>query len=1143
VSVSANKKIILDFYQFFEAQYIIVLVFTAFLLKILKPKILRHGILTIVLIFAVIIHQEINAQVFHFDRDFAPQEGLVKMPEKPLREEICLNGSWLFMPVALSGENTPEEIKAPGLPSSENWEETPIKIPSPWNVNGFTNGTGGDFIAYPSYPESWKQVKAGWLKKTVQVPGDWTGKRIILHFEAVAGFTRVFVNGMDAGEHFDSFLPFSFDVTDLATVGEQMEILVWVASGNLLNEPGKYGYRHHVGGSFWGTHIAGIWQDVYLHSIPEVYVEDSYVKPWVDRDELELEITVKNSTGISKKIQLDADIRRWINMAGSPVTEAPEIKWELGESKLFLQHEELVLEPNSSKTIILKTRVEGSLERWSPGHPALYGLLVSVCEKGQKLDNKYTRFGWRQFDIRGKELFLNGEPIVIKGDSWHFMGVPQMSRRYAWSWYRMLKDANANGVRLHAQVFPRFYLEMADEMGICVLDETAIWASDNGPRVDSESYWEACLYHVKGLVLRDRNHPSVFGWSVCNETLPVTKNVMKAPKEYLHRNIREINNWVDICMVHDPSRTWISGDGETPELQIGSPVKDKLPTVIGHYGPTAAYKYWSKHGKPWGIGETGMAYYGSPAQVAKVNGDRAYESQLGRMEGLAAEAFDLIVVQRKNRASYASVFNLAWYGLKPLALGLEDVSRAPARSDGIFFGEYTEGKPGYQPERLGPYCTTFNPGYDPSLPLYEPWPLFDAVKAANADDYRKRENTWKHKTDQTVKIARARSKQGVVWLSAPEITPAKLQFENIGVKFEALSSGERQLILIDGIRPPAAHSALVEELKSVMQNGSTVLIWGADHPSGKLIAALSGSEVRFYERDATSYLIRGEHPIIRKENLASLYFSELTRNPVSTRSMSGEWVEESGLILEACNTDWLKWNYQGEDIKTARVYRSEREAKNPGNVLVQQSVGKGELIASCIDLFESGIDGKERTARMIRNLGGKLKGKKMEIPAALNKKMELEHALFSGPFPAEDVPGIIEPGAVTLGGAIGESYWNLISAGKKGFFDSTGSGFPEHESGMTYLSFWMYSPRSLTDLLIEPDMPRLDMHVESSGALSLQVNGKVLKTDTFEGLPLEKGWNHMLIRLLQSEAERRCKVHFTSTRPGFFEEMKTVVDR
>lgn len=80
-------------------------------------------------------------------------------------------------------------------------------------------------------------------------------------------------------------------------------------------------------------------------------------------------------------------------------------------------------------------------------------------------------------------------------------------------------------------------------------------------------------------------------------------------------------------------------------------------------------KNWISIGKPWGIGEHSMAYYGTPEQVSKYNGERAYESQEGRMEGLANECYNLIANQRRLGASYSTVFNMAWYALKPLPLG------------------------------------------------------------------------------------------------------------------------------------------------------------------------------------------------------------------------------------------------------------------------------------------------------------------------------------------------------------------------------------------------------------------------------------------------------------------------------------------
>jgi len=1115
-------------------------------------------------VIALFCLQNIFSQKITFERDFAPQEGLVKSVEKPLRDELCLNGTWQFMPVELFEGITFEEIKSPELPPEDGWEEIPIKIPSPWNVNDFTNGNGGDFRAFPGYPKEWGKVRSGWLKKTTNVPADWKENRLNLHFEAVAGYAKVFINGKVAGEHFDAFLPFSFDVTDFAQAGEEMEVLVWVAHGSLFDEPGKYGFRTYVGGSFWGNFIVGIWQDVSLQKLPLVYITDTYIKPWVNKDELEVEVTIRNTTNKAQNIHLNGDVFKWINKTGTSTLEMPEINWELGEKCLTINGESDIINPNSDKVVILKTKVNGALDYWSPDNPSLYGLVLSVIGNSQPLDIDYTRFGWRQFDIQGKELFLNGEPIVIKGDSWHFTGVAQMTRRYAYAWYKMLKDANSNGVRLHAQVFPRFYLEMADEMGICVLDETGIWHSDGKPKIDSEIYWDACRKHVKNLVLRDRNYPSVFGWSVCNETLPVTRNVFNAPKELLVKNIEEINKWVAIAREFDPTRTWISGDGETPELEIGSPVKLNLPTVIGHYGPKIAYKYWSKHGKPWGIGETGMAYYGMPSQVAKINGDRAYESQSGRMEGLAAESFDLIVAQRKNKASYTSVFNLAWYALKPLELGLKDITRPPKLTDGIFFGEYVEGKQGYQPERLGPYSNTFNPGYDPSLPLYDPWPMFDAIKAAYANDFKGKQNIWKSKTDNTVKVAKSTKKQSLVWLSDKETSPAKVQFESIGMNAKPLKTSEKQLIIIDGDNPPLVIPDLIKKINSAMQGGSTVLVWHATGKSKDLIQSITQNKIEFLERNVTSYIIKNEHPIIRKENHASLYYSELTKEPVSTISIGGEWVQDANLILEACNTDWLRWNYNGEDVKTANVYRSEREAKNSGNIIVQQSFDKGELIVTTNDFFELGKVGRGKMRKMVKNLGGKLKGKIKDAPEAFNKKLELENVLFLGLFPlatadTNEVSGIskmskkeiedLKIGTYKMG-----KYWELKSAGKKNTFDFKKMDLDEKENGIVYLSFWMYSPRSLTDLLIEPDLPRLDMHLTLDHAITININGKEVKRFsrqetfndkelTFEGFPLEKGWNHVLIKLVQTTGDWRFKMNFTSTEPKFLKKIETFVER
>ena len=1109
---------------------------------------------TFLLLLLILLSYNSIAQT-KFNRTFAPQGGMVTDAEKPYRDEICLNGSWQFMPVTFAKGFTPDEVKSPKLPTTGSWEKTPVKVPSPWNVNGFEPDGGGDFRSYPSYPEQWKNVKAGWLKKEMKVPAEWAGNRIVLHFEAVAGYAKVFVNGQLVGDHFDTFLPFDIDVTEQAKPGETLEVLVWVANGSLFNVPGKYGYRNYIAGSFWGIFAVGIWQDVYLQKLPKVYVTNTFVKPLVDKDVLELEVTIKNTTTKPAEISITSDVFRWINKAGKSLLEAPESQWELGQKSMSFSKDNLTVKANSEQTFTLSAKVNGAMELWSTESPNLNGLIVSVNGKKQVIDKSYSRFGWRQFSIKGTKFLLNGKPIVLKGDSWHFMGVSQMTRRYAYSWYKMLLDANANSVRLHAQIYPSFYLDMADEMGICVLDETAIWSSDGGPKIDSEVYWDECKKHVKGLVLRDRNHPSVFGWSVCNETLPVTHNVFKAPKELIDKNIAAINQWTAIAKETDPTRDWISGDGETDDVT-------DLPTVIGHYGDVNGMKHWSSQKKPWGIGETGMAYYGTPQQIAKINGDRAYESQLGRMEGLGGEAFELISLQRKMGASYSSVFNLVWYGLKPLALGLKDTSRPSELTDGIFFGEYKEGVPGYQPERLGPYATTLNPGYDPALPMYETWPLFDAVKAAFSDQYVTVDNVWAKKVNNTVKVEKSKKMTGgVVWLSDNKGADLKSHFENMQLRFVPLSTNQPQLIIVDGDHTPAFDLPFIEKISKAIQGGSTLFIWGATENSKSLIEALSNSKVEFLKRDATSYIIKNPHAVLNETSNANYYFSEFTNNkPLSKYSIGGDWANRAQVILEACNTDWNKWNYQGEPVKTAKVFRSELEAKNSGNVLVYEKMGKGELLVSTIDLFKLGTQITPFVRDMIKNLGVSFNDDKVETHKAFNDEMVLQNALFLGSFKPEnnnnfDIINIKETYKdIKKFGKVKEFYWLDAAADSKGMFDFKNMNITYKEWCAGYLSFWVYSPRSLTNLLIEPDMPQLDMHFAVDDMFAVYVNGNMTKAfmdkkewskgeALYEALPLEKGWNHILVVSGQTLDEWKTKIWLTSTKPEFLKELKSAVDK
>ena len=145
------------------------------------------------LLFLVGFHAALLGAGVPFPGRFAPSEGLTNRLEKPYRDEICLNGLWQFQA---------------GAEDKGEWDLVRIRIPSPWNVNGFAwNGLEGpDHRDFPSYPAAWNGVREAWMQRTVRVPADWAGDRILLHFEAVAGKAQVFVNGEKVAENFDLFL-------------------------------------------------------------------------------------------------------------------------------------------------------------------------------------------------------------------------------------------------------------------------------------------------------------------------------------------------------------------------------------------------------------------------------------------------------------------------------------------------------------------------------------------------------------------------------------------------------------------------------------------------------------------------------------------------------------------------------------------------------------------------------------------------------------------------------------------------------------------------------------------------------------------------------------------------------------------------
>ncbi|MDR0865495.1 MAG: glycoside hydrolase family 2 [Candidatus Symbiothrix sp.] len=990
-----------------------------------------------------------------YQHPFAPQEGFVNKIEKEFREEVCLNGFWEFqgMPLPESyrfGQGIAPELT---LPNDQAWDKVKIKIPSPWNINAFANYglEGPDHRNFPSYPKEWETIRMAWMKKTVQIPSGWSDKKIQLHFEAVSGYSEVYIKGQKVVENFDIFLPFDADITNLVQPGESIEILVGVRSQALFEDKSTIGGRIIPGGSMWGGMIAGIWQDVYLLALPKINIQNVFLKPSVSKNVLEVEVTLENLSSKKESVTLSGDIKEWINRAGNDINSAPVPDWELGDKALDIAGRKVEIDPNQTRMTTLQIQIrKGELKYWTPEHPNLYALTLHLksanskaAEKGFSGDIKYERFGWREWTFQGTKQCLNGQQYELRGDSWHFMGVPQMTRRYAWAWFTAIKAANGNAVRPHAQVYPRFYMDLADEMGICVLDETAIWASDGGPKMDSPLFWNACKDHIRRLVLRDRNHASVFGWSVSNENRPVILSVFNKP-ELMPLQKQAWQDWRDIVSTNDPTRPWISSDGEDDGDGI-------LPATVGHYGDAGSMTHWQSLGKPWGVGEHSMAYYGSPQQVSKYNGERAYESQEGRMEGLANECYHLIADQREKGASYVSVFNLAWYGLKPLPLGKKELTTTPSlENDGIFFLDYKEGIPGIQPERIGPYCSTFNPGYDPNLPLYETWAMFDAIRAANTPG-KPAWSKWMtiEKGIPASNIQPDQTYTEVVFVGNAS-SELKQLFENQGIEFsEKSKSLQPVLYIVDGAQWPDEKSLHLLHQEAV--KGAGIWIIGITPTTLNVFNTLLPKALNLEARKASSYIPENKSWTKGMVN-SDFYFSDIQQEDASEYGMAGDFVNEGDVLLNACNTDWRRWNRRPEEIKTASVIRSENEAKGANPVLVRYKQGNSSYYVMTLTRFAYSETGSKTLAKLLKNAG----------------------------IPLNQAKSLVE-----------------ISLDKNGFLSKN------------LRDFWIWSPRPLDNLLLEPDMPKLNLKGFDAKKQEVFLNKILLSS--LEELPLKHGWNHFTI--------------------------------
>ncbi|MDR2058106.1 MAG: beta-galactosidase [Dysgonamonadaceae bacterium] len=922
----------------------------------MKTQFFKKGVF-IGAIFGIIV--DLSAQKIVFDRDFSPQEGRVVPQEFPYRKEICLNGLWDFQPVDVPTSWKRGSGIAPDLsgPVPDKWEEVKIKIPSPVNVNnwgnGFNTGEGTDkpyapgTIYFPSYPESWVHTQMGWLKRNFLVPADWNGKRVILHFEAVAGDCAVYVNGKEVCRNFDSYLPFEADITDCIDYKGSNELLVGVRHSKLFDRShpvyAKMGATYPPGSTM--DNLIGIYQDVFLWSVPEIRITDVFVQPYLDENRLDFDIEIINLSKKTQTISMEGDIREWISRVGEGILDAPEINWKLGNSIMNIQGGQAVIASGETKKIRLTQTINNQLKEWSPAAPNLYTLLLSVKNGENTCDSKASRFGWRQFKIVGDHFELNGKPVQCFGDIQHPFSAYICSRRFAYAWYRMIKDFGGNCVRPHAQPWPRLYYDLADEMGLMVLDETALFGSSIRLNFEENLTWERSHQHLERLIKRDRNHPSVVGWSAGNELFAIAL-LNKPPQEISDKWDEKMVELALSAKTIDPTRDFITLDGDRD-------MNGQLPVWSKHFGHGLQLNDLPDNlNKPLVVGESGATYYGRPIQLYPFVGEKAFESYTGRNEALAIDAYQNAVFMARPYLSYFSPSEVCWFGLEHLNLGYNDFSRLPVLSDGIFAGKpYEEGKPGYQYERIPPYVTTFNPGLDPALPLYKPLPMFWALKAALSGS-EPQPSPW----DTYVEVrAPAKNafppalyKEAVLIGRSGALLTAHLERTGI-ICNPSFSSGNWAIIDAENVSSGDLERAdkVIEKIKEA---GGIIWAMGTGKPFSDAFRRWLPVSVEQTSRQATALEYNPQNEWGRYFQLPDLYFAEMDGDrKVQKSGLSGELVKKGAIVLKASRTDWGLFNNNPEEWKCAQVVLYEALEKPEGAAMITYPLGKAVLILSVID--------------------------------------------------------------------------------------------------------------------------------------------------------------------------------------------------
>ncbi|MGW2568948.1 glycoside hydrolase family 2 TIM barrel-domain containing protein [Streptomyces sp. NPDC001537] len=402
---------------------------------------------------------------------------------------LSLDGDWRF-----------QLLPAPDAPVGGDWSSS--YVPGVWTMQPAGAGDLPQYtnvrMPFPEFPPGSPDANpTGVYEREMDLPADWAGRRIVLQVGAAESVLLVHVDGRPVGISKDSRLAAEFDLTDVVRAGERSTVRLTVV---------KWSDASHIEDQDQWWH-GGITRSVLLYATDPLHLADVTVRASYD-GELRVDCRVRDARGA--------------------LPEGWYVSGEL-EGRLLGQDREfdrVNAEDDRVSDFLGEARIHTSVPEvrtWNAEIPELYDLTVRLHRAdGTVADTSRHRIGFRDVEIVGRDLLVNGERVFIRGVNRHDFH-PLTGRTVSYDDMRadlvLLKRFGFNAIRTsHYPNDPALY-DLADELGFYVVDEADIESHDHAHEIaDDPRYLGAFVDRVARMVLRDKNHPSIIIWSLGNES-------------------------------------------------------------------------------------------------------------------------------------------------------------------------------------------------------------------------------------------------------------------------------------------------------------------------------------------------------------------------------------------------------------------------------------------------------------------------------------------------------------------------------------------------------------------------------------------------------------------------------------------------